>query len=69
MVLNILTLSKLDYFHLIWDSPILLLASEISLLTGRPDSTGGCQRTLVDELGVGPSQYHHTMVHIAITQG
>jgi len=34
-----------------------------------PDSTGGCQSTLVDELGISPSRYHHTMVHIAITRG
>jgi hypothetical protein len=50
-------------------SSILLLAPGMSLLTGPPDSTGGCQSTLVDKLGVSPSQYHHTMVHIAITQG
>jgi len=41
----------------------------MSLLTGPPDSTGGCQSALVDELGVSPSRYHHTMVHIAITRG
>jgi hypothetical protein len=50
-------------------SPILLLAPEISLLTGPPDSTGGCQSALVDKLGVSPSGYHHTMVHITITLG
>jgi hypothetical protein len=32
-------------------------------------STGGCQSALVDKLGVSPSQYHHTMVHITITRG
>jgi hypothetical protein len=31
-------------------SSILLLAPEMSLLTGPPDSTGGCQSALVDEL-------------------
>jgi hypothetical protein len=30
-----------------------------SLLTGRPDSTRGCQSALVDKLEVSPSQYHH----------
>jgi hypothetical protein len=49
--------------------PILILAPEMSLLTGPPDSTGGCQSALVDELGVSPSRYHHTVVHIAITWG
>jgi hypothetical protein len=34
-------------------------ATEMSLLTGLPDSTEGCQITLVDKLGVSPSQYHH----------
>jgi hypothetical protein len=28
-------------------------------------STGGCQGSLVDKLGVSSSRYHHTMVHIA----
>jgi hypothetical protein len=32
-------------------SSIFLLASEMSLLTGLPHSTGGCQSALVDELG------------------
>jgi hypothetical protein len=41
----------------------------MSLLTGPPDSTGGCQSALVDELGVSPSRYHHAMIHIAITWG
>jgi hypothetical protein len=45
-------------------SPILLLVPEMALLTGPPDSTGGCHSVLVDELGVIPSQYHYTMVHI-----
>jgi hypothetical protein len=36
----------------------------MSLLTGPPDSTGGCQSALVDKLAVSPSRYHHTMVHI-----
>jgi hypothetical protein len=49
--------------------PILLLAPEMSLLTGPPDSTGGCQSVLVDMLGVSPSRYHHTVVHITITRG
>jgi hypothetical protein len=39
------------------------------LLTGRPDSTGGCQSALVDKLGDSFSQYHHTMVHIANRPG
>jgi hypothetical protein len=30
----------------------------MSLLTGPPDSTGGCQSALVDKLGVTLSQYH-----------
>jgi hypothetical protein len=42
---------------------------EMSLLTGSPGSTDGCQSALVDELGVSPSRYHHTTVHIAITKG
>jgi hypothetical protein len=46
-------------------SPILLLTPEMSLLTGPPDSTGSSQSALVDKLGVSPSLYHHTMVHIA----
>jgi hypothetical protein len=46
-------------------SPTLLLVPEMYFLTGRPDSTGGCQCALVDEMGVTVSQYHHTMVHIA----
>jgi hypothetical protein len=37
----------------------------MSLLTGLPDSTGGCKSPLVDKVGVSLSQYHHTMVHIA----
>jgi hypothetical protein len=49
--------------------PILLLAPEMSLLTGPSDSTGGCQSALVDKLGVSPSRYHHTMVHITINRG
>jgi hypothetical protein len=32
-------------------------------------STGGCQRALVDELGVSPNRCHHTMVHVAISRG
>jgi hypothetical protein len=35
------------------------------LLAGQPDSTGGCQSALVEKLGVSPSRYRHTMVHIA----
>jgi hypothetical protein len=49
--------------------PILLLAPEMSLLTGPPDSTGCYHSTLVDELRVSPNRYHHTMIHIAIIQG
>jgi hypothetical protein len=49
-------------------SLILLLAPEKSMPTGPPDSTGGVQSTLVDELGVSPSRYHDTMIHIAITR-
>jgi hypothetical protein len=52
-----------------FSSSILQLAPEMSLLTGLSYSTGGCQSTLVDKLGVSPSWYHHTMVHIAITWG
>jgi hypothetical protein len=52
----------------LFTSPILLLAPEMSLLTGPPDSTGGCQSALVDKLGVSPSRYHHTMLHIAVTR-
>jgi hypothetical protein len=37
----------------------------MSLLTGLPDSTDGCQSALVDKLGVSLSQYHYTMFHIA----
>jgi hypothetical protein len=50
-------------------SPIILLAPELSLLTGAPDSTGGCQSALVDKLRVSPNRYHHAMVHIAVTWG
>jgi hypothetical protein len=50
-------------------SPILLHAPERSLLTGPPDSTGGCQSALVYKLGVSPSRYRHTMAHITITRG
>jgi hypothetical protein len=50
-------------------SSVLLLAPEMSLLTGPLDSTGGCQSALVDKFGVSHSRYHHTMVHIAITRG
>jgi hypothetical protein len=35
------------------------------LLTGPPDSTGGCQSALVEKLGVSLRQYHHIMIHIA----
>jgi hypothetical protein len=31
---------------------------EMSLLTGPPDSTGGCKSALVDKLEVSPSRYH-----------
>jgi hypothetical protein len=41
----------------------------MSLQTGQPDSTDGCQSALVDKLGVSFSQYYHTMVHIANHQG
>jgi hypothetical protein len=58
--------------------------TEMSLLTGPLDNTGGCQRCLLtgnqpileaaercllDKLGVIPSHYHHTMVHIANRPG
>jgi hypothetical protein len=49
-------------------SPILLLAPEMSLLSGPPDSTGGCQSALVDKLRVSPSRDHHTMVPITVTR-
>jgi hypothetical protein len=49
-------------------APILLLVAEISLLTGPPDSTGGCQSTLVDELDVSPNRYHQIIVDILITR-
>jgi hypothetical protein len=57
------------YTKFSFPSSILLLAPEMSLLTGPPDSTGGCQNALVDELGVSPSRYHHTMVHITLARG
>jgi hypothetical protein len=50
-------------------SPILLLAPEMSLLTGLPDNTCGCHSAPADKSGVKSSRHHHTMVHIAITQG
>jgi hypothetical protein len=50
-------------------SPILLFVPEMSLLTGQPDSTGGCQSALVDNLGVSPNRYYHTIVHIINTRG
>jgi hypothetical protein len=56
--------TKLSY-----PSPIILLATEMPLLTGPPDSTGGCQSALVNELGVIPSRYHHNTVHIEISRG
>jgi hypothetical protein len=37
----------------------------MSLLTGLPENTGGCQSALVDKLGVSLSHYHHAMFHIA----
>jgi hypothetical protein len=58
-----------DEYKFSFPSPILVLAPEVSLLTGPPDSTGGCQSSLVDELGVSSSRYHHTMVHIANNPG
>jgi hypothetical protein len=57
------------YTKFSFPSPILLLAPEMSLLTGLPESTGGCQNALVDKLGVSLSRYRHTMIHIAITRG
>jgi hypothetical protein len=52
-------------FLLTGNQPVLGAATEMSLLTGPPDSTGGCQSTLVDNVGVSPSQYHpSSMVHI-----
>jgi hypothetical protein len=59
-------MNRLNYHFLL---RILLLAPETSPLTGPPDSTGGCQSALVDELGISPSRYHHTTVHIAFTRG
>jgi hypothetical protein len=50
-------------------SPSLLFAPEISLLTGSPDSTGGCQSTLANELGVSATRYHYTIIYFAITWG
>jgi hypothetical protein len=58
-----------EYTKFSFPSPIHLLAPEMSLLTGSPDSTSGCQSALVDELGVRPNRYHHTMVYITITRG
>jgi hypothetical protein len=42
---------------------------EMSLLTGPPDSTGGCQSALVDKLGVNPNQCHHPWSTSQITRG
>jgi hypothetical protein len=42
-------------------------ATEMSLLTGPPDSTGGCQSTLLDKLGASPSQYHYSWSTLQIT--
>jgi hypothetical protein len=33
--------------------------TEMSLLTGPPDSTGGCRSALVDNFGVSPSECNH----------
>jgi hypothetical protein len=41
----------------------------MSLQTGQPDSTVGCQSALVDKLGVSFSQIIIPMVHIANHQG
>jgi hypothetical protein len=41
------------------NQPVLGAATVMSLLTGPPDSTGGCQSALAVKLGVSPSQYHH----------
>jgi hypothetical protein len=59
------------YTKFSFPSSILILAPDISLLTGPPDRTGGggCQSALVNKLGVIPRRYHHTMVHIAVTRG
>jgi hypothetical protein len=57
------------YTKFSFPSPILLLAPEMSLLTGPPDSTVWCRSALVDKLGIIPSRYRHIMVHIAITRG
>jgi hypothetical protein len=37
---------------------VLEAATEMSVLTGPSDSSGGCQSALVDKLGVSPKQYH-----------
>jgi hypothetical protein len=40
-----------------------------ALLTGPPNSTGGCHSALVYKLGVSPSQYNHPWSTSQITQG
>jgi hypothetical protein len=40
------------------NQPVREAATEMSLLTGPLDSTEGCQSTMVEKLGVSPSQYH-----------
>jgi hypothetical protein len=47
------------YTKFSFPSSILLLAPKISLLTGPPNSIGGCQSVLVDKLGVSLSRYHN----------
>jgi hypothetical protein len=39
----------------------ILISFGHSPMTGPPDSTCGCQSSLVDKLGVSPSRYHRTM--------
>jgi hypothetical protein len=51
------------------NQPVLGAATEMSLLTGPPNSTGVCQRALVDKLGVSSSQYHHPWSTLQITRG
>jgi hypothetical protein len=48
---------------------VLGAATEMSLLTGPSEITGGCQSALVDKLGVSPSLYHHSWSTSQITCG
>jgi hypothetical protein len=51
------------------NQPVMGAATELSLLTGLPDSSGGCQSAVIDKLGVSPSQYYHPRSTSQITQG